>query len=159
MSKAIGMAEYKTVSAGIVAADAMVKTADIDIVEAQTVCPGKYIILITGDLSAVNAAVETARTNYEKHLIDSFILGNPHDKIIPALYGATEIGELQALGILGAVLQRRPSLWRRMPLLRRLWWTWWRSVWRGECAKILYADYRRHSSRTGCHRQREKRDR
>ena len=49
MSKAIGMAEYKTVSAGIVAADAMVKTADIDIVEAQTVCPGKYIILITGD--------------------------------------------------------------------------------------------------------------
>ncbi|RHP34534.1 BMC domain-containing protein [Lachnotalea sp. AF33-28] len=100
MSKAIGMAEYKTVSAGIVAADAMVKTADIDIVEAQTVCPGKYIILITGDLSAVNAAVETARTNYEKHLIDSFILGNPHDKIIPALYGATEISELQALGIL-----------------------------------------------------------
>mgnify|MGYP000738976810 CR=1 FL=1 len=56
MSKAIGMIEFKTVSAGITAADAMVKTADVELLEAQTVCPGKYIALITGSLSAVNAA-------------------------------------------------------------------------------------------------------
>ena len=55
MSKAIGMVEYKTVSAGVVAADAMVKTSDVKIIEAQTVCPGKYIVIITGDLSAVDA--------------------------------------------------------------------------------------------------------
>ena len=38
MSKAIGMIEFKTVSAGITAADAMVKTADVELLEAQTVC-------------------------------------------------------------------------------------------------------------------------
>ena len=43
MSKAIGMIEYKTVSAGITATDIMVKTSEVDIIEAQTVCPGKYI--------------------------------------------------------------------------------------------------------------------
>ena len=43
MSKAIGMIEYKTVSSGITATDMMVKTSDVDIIEAQTVCPGKYI--------------------------------------------------------------------------------------------------------------------
>ena len=48
MSKAIGMIEFKTVSAGITAADAMVKTADVELLEAQTVCPGKYIALISG---------------------------------------------------------------------------------------------------------------
>ena len=53
MSKAIGMVEYKTVSAGISAADLMIKSADIEIIEASTVCPGKYIILICGALSAV----------------------------------------------------------------------------------------------------------
>ena len=37
MSKAIGMVEYKTVSAGVVAADAMVKTSEVSIIEAQTV--------------------------------------------------------------------------------------------------------------------------
>lgn len=100
MSKAIGMVEYKTVSSGIMAADAMVKTADVDIIEAQTVCPGKYIAVISGQLSAVDAAVKTARVNFETHLINSFILGNPHESIFPAIYGATEIKKISALGIL-----------------------------------------------------------
>ena len=81
MSKAIGMVEYKTVSAGVVAADAMVKTSEVSIIEAQTVCPGKYIVIISGDLSAVNAAVEAAKTLHGMHLINSFVLGNPHESI------------------------------------------------------------------------------
>lgn len=100
MSRAIGMVEYKTVSAGVVAADAMVKTAHVDIVEAQTVCPGKYIAIITGDLSAVKAAVQTARNQYEGQLIGDFVLGNPHESIFPAIYGSTAIEEISALGIL-----------------------------------------------------------
>lgn len=73
MSKAIGMVEYKTVSAGITAADAMVKTSEVSIIEAQTVCPGKYIAIITGDLSAVKAAVDNAKEMHGLHLIDSFV--------------------------------------------------------------------------------------
>ena len=64
MSKAIGMIEFKTTSTGVTAADAMVKTSEVEIVEAQTVCPGKYIAIITGDLSAVKAAVDAAVTTY-----------------------------------------------------------------------------------------------
>lgn len=100
MSKAIGMVEYKTVSAGVVAADAMVKTSDISVIEAQTVCPGKYIVIITGDLSAVDAAVKTAKVQHGNHLISSFVLGNPHESIFPAIYGTTEIEDVSALGIL-----------------------------------------------------------
>ena len=61
MSKAIGMIEFKTVSSGIMAADAMVKTAQVEIVEAQTVCPGKYIAIVSGNLSSVKAAVDTVK--------------------------------------------------------------------------------------------------
>ena len=100
MSKAIGMVEYKTVSAGVTAADAMVKTAEVDIIEAQTVCPGKYIALISGSLSAVKAAVDAAKNNYGMHLINSFVLGNPHESIFPAIYGAAEIEAVSALGIM-----------------------------------------------------------
>lgn len=100
MSKAIGMVEYKTVSAGVVAADAMVKTSDVEIIEAETVCPGKYIVIISGDLSAVRAAVDVARNSYGAHLIDDFVLGNPHESIFPAIYGATHIESISALGIL-----------------------------------------------------------
>ena len=77
MSRAIGMIEFKTVSAGITAADQMVKTAEVELLEAQTVCPGKYIALIAGDLSAVRAAVDRAEQTRPEELIDSFVLGNP----------------------------------------------------------------------------------
>lgn len=100
MGKAIGMAEYKTVSAGIFGADAMVKTADIEVVEAETVCPGKYIVIVTGELSAVAAAVETAKHTREEELIDTFVLGNPDPSIFPAIYGATFVKELNSLGII-----------------------------------------------------------
>lgn len=100
MSKAIGMVEYKTVSAGLIAADTMLKTAQVEIIEAQTVCPGKYIVLLRGDLSAINACIEAARTRYSEHLIDSFILGNPHESIFAAIYGTTQIEKINALGIL-----------------------------------------------------------
>ena len=100
MSKAIGMIEFKTTASGITAADVMVKTSEVDIIEAQTVCPGKYIALITGDLSAVKAAVEAATSKFEDKCIDSFVLGNPHESIFPAIYGTTQIEDISALGIL-----------------------------------------------------------
>ena len=100
MHKAIGMIEFKTVSAGITAADQMVKTAAVEILEAQTVCPGKYIALISGELSAVNAAVEHAKNTRPDELIGSFVLGNPDESIFPAIYGTSEIDRVSALGIL-----------------------------------------------------------
>ena len=62
MSKAIGMIEFKTTATGVTAADAMVKTSDVEIVEAQTVCPSKNIEIITGDLSPVKSSLDKAVT-------------------------------------------------------------------------------------------------
>lgn len=100
MGKAIGMLEYLTVSTGIQAADMILKTAEVDIIEAHTVCPGKYIVIFSGDLSAVNASIEASKNNFEKKLIDSFVLGNPHESIFPAIYGAADIKDKRALGTL-----------------------------------------------------------
>ena len=102
MSKAIGMIEYKTVAKGVTATDLMVKTAEVDIIEAQTVCPGKYISIVTGELSAVRASVDAAKTAYPADLIDSFVLGNPDATIFPAIMGTTEVGfgNVSALGVI-----------------------------------------------------------
>ncbi len=99
MAKAIAMIEFMTVASGVSAADTMVKTSEVDILEANVVCPGKYIILISGDLSAVNAAVESAKTKHCDKLVDSYVLGNPHESIFPAIYGAVEIESPKALGV------------------------------------------------------------
>ena len=100
MSKAIGMVELTTVSAGITCADTMIKTAEVDVIQSTTVCPGKYIVIITGELSAVKASVEAAKNLKPEKFIDSFILGNPHEAIFPAIYGAAAPEHPEALGIL-----------------------------------------------------------
>ena len=100
MAKSIGMIEYATVSTGISATDTMLKTAEVEVIEAQTVCPGKYIAIITGELSAVKASVESAKAQFGEKLIDTFVLGNPHESVIPAIYGANSVENPKALGIL-----------------------------------------------------------
>ena len=98
--KAIGMVEYKTVSTCIKAADLIVKTADVELIQAQTVCPGKFIILFTGDLSAIRVSVDAAQNTYPESLIDSFVLGNPHESLFKALTCTAEIDNVQALGVI-----------------------------------------------------------
>lgn len=88
-----------TVATGVSAADEMVKTSEIELMEASVVCPGKYIIIISGDLSSVNAAIESASKKYGQKLVDSFVLGNPHETIFSAIYGATQIENPKALGV------------------------------------------------------------
>ncbi|MCI8371970.1 MAG: BMC domain-containing protein [Lachnospiraceae bacterium] len=100
MSRAIGMVEYKTVSTGIKAADLIVKTAEVELIQSQTVCPGKFIILFAGDLSAVRVCVDAAEKNYPESLIDKFVLGNPHESIFKALTCTAEIENVAALGVL-----------------------------------------------------------
>lgn len=100
MPKAIGMVEYFNVTTGVQAADIMSKTAEVEIITAMTVCPGKYIVIVSGALSAVKAAVDAAKTHFPAKLVDSFILGNPHEDIFPAMYGSSDPGEVSALGIL-----------------------------------------------------------
>lgn len=100
MSKAIGMAEFSTVSAGIASADLMVKTAEVEVIESATVCPGKYIVIISGELSAVKASVDAAKAFKPEKVIDSFVLGNPHDSIFSAIYGTAQPENVAALGVM-----------------------------------------------------------
>lgn len=100
INKALGMVEYQTVSAGITAADLMIKTANIEILQATVICPGKYITLISGELSAISAAIDAAKVQFGDKLTDSFVLGNPHEDIFPAIYGGTNVENAKALGIL-----------------------------------------------------------
>ena len=100
MGKAIGMVEFQTVSTGINGADTMIKTSDVEVMECATVCPGKYIVIISGELSAVKASVDAAKAKFTSKVIDSFVLGNPHDSIFSAIYGATAPEGVEALGVM-----------------------------------------------------------
>lgn len=100
MKKALGMIEFKTVASGITATDIMLKTADIEVIQANPVCPGKYLATIAGEISSVRAAIDAAERYNSAMLIDKFVLGNPHESVQPAICGALEIKNKNAIGIL-----------------------------------------------------------
>ena len=99
MANAIGMIEYTTVSTGIMAADTIAKTAEVQIIEAQVVCPGKYIVIIGGELSAINASIDAAKMINGEKLVDSFVLGNVHEGVFPAIYATVDVENPRALGV------------------------------------------------------------
>ena len=58
MQPAIGLIEFNSIASGILATDAMAKKADVTVVDSRGICPGKYIVLITGDVEAVDRSLE-----------------------------------------------------------------------------------------------------
>ncbi|MBZ4644537.1 MAG: hypothetical protein PWR27_939 [Petroclostridium sp.] len=100
MRNSIGLVEFKSISKGIETADGMMKSAGIELLQATPFCPGKYVVLIGGELSAVNSAVDYAKQVVADNIIDSFVIGNVSQQVFPALTATTEIRNKNALGII-----------------------------------------------------------
>lgn len=96
---AIGVVEVKNISKGMVVTDEMLKSAGVDLIQSGSVCPGKFVTVIGGGLSAVNAAVERAVLVAEDALIDKFVIGKLGDKVYDAICGTVDVPEKKALGI------------------------------------------------------------
>jgi len=96
--KALAMIELGSIASGITALDIITKTAEVEILTAQIICPGKYMILFYGSLSAIRASLEAARQVSSQ--IDEFLLGRPHPDIFPALKGEITLPHKTALGLI-----------------------------------------------------------
>lgn len=96
----IGLIELGSIAAGFQVCDTMLKTAEVELVLARTICSGKYMILIRGGVAAVQAAVEAGTRSGDFSMIDSFVIPNVHDSIFPALSGSSKVEALEALGII-----------------------------------------------------------
>lgn len=102
MLKAIGMVELTSIAKGFEAADAMLKTAAVELLASTPVCPGKYFIIVHGDVSAVESAVNAGKSICGELLVDEFVLANVHPMIFPAITATSTLAPLKALGILEA---------------------------------------------------------
>ncbi len=102
MYQAIAVIELKSIARGIEAADSALKSAGVRLVSAHASCPGKYEIILTGNISDVTAATEVVRTRFDDRMIDSCVIGRIDPQVITALYG-TQVNEKRgSLGIIEA---------------------------------------------------------
>ena len=100
MPKAIGMVEFNSMARGIFSADKMVKVSEVDIVTCSPTCPGKYIAIVHGDVSAVEDSVKMGERTADEYLVDSIIIPNVHPDVFPAITGTTMPDKISAIGII-----------------------------------------------------------
>lgn len=83
MREAIGMVETRSLVGAIEATDAMLKSADVQIMDFQIVGSGLVNVTVTGEVAAVTAAVESGRISAEEiaEVISANVIPRPHDEV------------------------------------------------------------------------------
>ncbi len=97
--KAIGLVEVKSVAKGIKVTDEMLKSAGVFLIQSGAVCPGKFVTIVGGSLSSIQASVDRAASVAEDALIDKFVIGRLGEKVFEAMCGTANVKERKALGV------------------------------------------------------------
>jgi bacterial microcompartment shell protein len=99
LDSAIALFEFESISAGIVAGDAMVKTSPLGAIYAGTVHPGKYLVLVSGDTASVDEAVRVG--NGAESLSDMVFLPDVHPAVADAVAGNSAVATVgeESLGV------------------------------------------------------------
>ncbi|KZL90661.1 BMC domain-containing protein [Clostridium magnum] len=100
MIRTIGLIELNSIARGIQVADEMIKSAEVELLLAKTVCPGKYIILVTGNVGAVQAAISHGEAAGREAVVNKLLVPNVHPQVIPAINAASNVEKLRDLGVL-----------------------------------------------------------
>jgi len=99
MKPALALLEFSSIAAGIVAGDAMVKRATLAVTDAGTAHPGKYLVLVAGEVGEVAEALEAGKAAGGSALTDVVFLPDVHPALVEALKGGRQAGKAESLGI------------------------------------------------------------
>ena len=82
-TNALGMIETKGLVAAIEAADAMVKSANVQLIGKEQVGGGLVTVMVRGDVGAVKAATDAGAAAAEKvgELISVHVIARPHMEV------------------------------------------------------------------------------
>ena len=100
MREAIALVETVSIAVGINVTDAMAKMADVEVLESTAICPGKYMVLVAGEVESVESSLRRGVEVGGDVVVDTLMIPHVHPSVFPAILGATDVGELGALGVL-----------------------------------------------------------
>lgn len=99
MSQSIGIIELNSIAKGMEICDLMLKSANVELLVSKTLCPGKFLLMISGDVAAVTQSIQHGTQHTGHLLVDSVVLPNIHPAVLPALSGLNPVEQRQAVGI------------------------------------------------------------
>ncbi len=99
LEPALALLEFDSIAIGVLAADAMVKQAPVEVTYAGTVHPGKYLVLVGGDIASVEEAWKKGREIGRAVLLDEVFLPGVHIEVVASLRGRRKMAGGEAIGV------------------------------------------------------------
>lgn len=100
MIETIGFLELNSIAKGVEAADIILKAANVELLFAKAVCPGKYSILFTGEVAAVQSSLDAGAAVGDHHVVDKTVIPRIHPQVIAAINQASELTDRGAIGVM-----------------------------------------------------------
>ncbi len=97
---AIGLLELTSIAKGIEATDLMLKAADVELLASRSICSGKYMVMVRGDVAACAASVAAGEEVGRETVADAIIIPHLHHEIFPAIAQAALVDNVEALGVI-----------------------------------------------------------
>jgi len=98
--ESLGMIELNSIARGIEAGDAILKTAHVYLVGAYASCPGKYVVMVRGQVAAVKSAIEVGVKTAGKSLVNDILIANIHPQVFSALSSTSDFESKGSVGII-----------------------------------------------------------
>ncbi|MDR0285927.1 MAG: BMC domain-containing protein [Propionibacteriaceae bacterium] len=99
MITSIGLVELTSIARGVETTDAMLKAGGVTLVFAKPVCPGKFIVLVHGDIGAVTEALNAGLAVGADRVVNHLTIPRVHPDLLPAMNGTTQAEPVGALGV------------------------------------------------------------
>jgi microcompartment protein CcmL/EutN len=96
---ALALIEFDSIAAGILAGDAMVKKAPVAHIVAGTVHPGRYLVLVSGEVASVQEALTAGLAAGSSAVLDHVYLPGVHSDLPTSIAAARRPDPIEALGI------------------------------------------------------------
>ena len=100
MSMAIGVIEFSSIARGIDTTDRMLKAAQTRLLKTSTVCPGKYITIVSGRVDDVKSSMAVGRQYGGEYVVDTLEIPNIHAQLLPAIVQGTLVERPEAIGVM-----------------------------------------------------------
>ena len=100
MMETIGFLELNSIAKGVEAADAILKAAETRLIFARAGCPGKYYILFSGEVAAVQSSLDAGSRIAGSHKVDSCVIPRVHPQVIQAINLSSMPEQMAAIGVM-----------------------------------------------------------
>lgn len=96
----IGFLELNSIAKGVEVADIVLKAAAVNLIFARAGCPGKYYLLFTGEVAAVQASIDAGREVGGDHVVDDCVIPRVHPQVVRAINMTTMPEAMRAVGVM-----------------------------------------------------------